>query len=1258
MLFKISPELKKKIIITFIIFLIITVTLLIFYALSTDGSFTAYKPDNCVKSETNNTEVTCGPGRRKYTRQYNPAKFFGKDLSNIDDVVKWENCNLSPCPIDGRFTDWQSIGECKMSASSSASSKTCRASTSSDHGKIEQTRNYIEPQYGGLHKPDKNNLRKWVGCNEAGITLNICTDVDETCSAWTDSSCTCNGGSYTKTRTRTYVPQQNSGRLSNDKDVIDCRKNQSEIVNCDGEAGESRSSGICPRNSSTFDFPTTLFRECTPSKGPNRKKTYTTSYTFPIGGTDLELHNSSFRSIFTSSEISTIKGLQFNANPAVYTKSENGRSVKYTIRRKNINYPYEYTIEKEVPCEDAPYHTLSDIRNYWMAETGCSTDSFDTNAQNKIGFNMEQLQAMETEDTIKSHFSKFKDLKYLYTDSSYAERTYNENSPSMIESCYGSNNLLVIDNNNKAKYLKDNQARSDRLYPRIKFMKITGGIEILRSPNKLLYLFMNENGTLSIKGKKYATYSTKDLEYPIPMSYISSFTYTDINYLEFDKNGNLSYKNNSNTIIWQSNTSDFTADSTAYLELDDYGDLRIKSSNSTIIKDLFYTYFYVDENSRAYLKTTNSTYLNSQGDHTGSILYVKMGFRRDSSHDQIILQNGNWKLIFTALGELQIKHDTPSATITLQYDDARYPQYLEQFIYKNTSLGSTDKYTVTSGTSAIERIVLFNNGCLRYYSDNYTELKVYGTCNSNSTNNTSYLELTTIGNLVYNNGSGSSTTIYDSKKGRWKRNGCFTDDFDANMKSKTNIDNLTNNEEIENALAQYWLSHIITTLEKRTSLENTKMITSNLGDNGFININNNNLGLFQLIYNNNTAKLNKLYGGFAITCIGTNIEILSNYQWKLIFNTNGSLVITGPNNTNAPNTIVNSNTNHRTLKMLKDGRLAIYNDSGTAFWDSTFPDPASLGAYLELTSDGSLYIKSSENKVIKILYDRVRDYFNNSQFYENSPNIVFSDKLGRVFPSIWTDININSIPNDDGVNNEFRGLYKPAADAQWHVSQLNLWNEFTGYKETHDDNNRVMKSNDNNADENTNFRTEADRRQFARDRHTYRLPRGIYGSFDPARTNTVPGYIRISWADGEGDDQGVEWSHHFLIMNRSGINAAFPLYRKPDTKEAFYNDIMIQNLTLVNSLRNYWRTRGGNPATLPGPAIENLIYHDNQCGRNIRNQSNALSLADNKSYKYISGRCPTNQCCSKLGYCGGTKDINDSWCGEANNLMNRMYDGA
>jgi hypothetical protein len=1258
MLFKISPELKKKIIITFIIFLIITVTLLIFYALSTDGSFTAYKPDNCVKSETNNTEVTCGPGRRKYTRQYNPAKFFGKDLSNIDDVVKWENCNLSPCPIDGRFTNWESIGECKMSASSSASSKTCRDATSSDHGKILQTRNYIEPQYGGLHKPDKNILRKWVGCDEAGINLNICTNVDETCSAWTDSSCTCNGVSYKKTRTRTYVANQNNGSVSNEDYVKDCRNIRSEIVNCDGEAGESRSSGICPRNSSTFDFPTTPFRECTPSKGPNRKKTYTTSYTFPIGGTDLELHNSSFRTIFTPEEISTIKSLQFNTTSpslAVYTKLEGNLTVKYTIKRKNINYPHEYTIEKEVPCADAPYHTLSDIRNYWRTETGCSTNDFDINAQNKIGFNMAQLLDMETVAIIKPHFKEFKDLKYLYTDDSFKERTYNENSPSMIESCYGSNGLLVIDNNNKAEYLdKDNQARSDRLYPRIKFMKMTGGIEILRSPNKLLCLFMNENGTLSIKGKKYATYSTQDIEYPINMTYITGSTYTNIHYLEFDKNGNLSYKNNSNNIIWQSNT----ADSTAYLELDNYGDLRIKSSNSTIIKDVFYTYFYVDDNDNSRDKLKNN-YLNNEGDHIGSILYVKMGFRRDSSRDQIILQNGNWKLIFTREGELKIKHDTTNKT-TVTYDNnivVDYPQSIEQFIYKNTSLGSTDKYTVTSGTSAIERIVLFNNGCLRYYSDNYTELKVYGTCNSNSTNNTSYLELTTIGNLVYNNGSGSSTTIYDSKIGRWKRNGCSTNIFDDNMKIITNIDHLHNHEDIENALVQYILEYIIRTLGNRTSLKNTQMITSSFGDDGYININNNNLWAYQIVYNNNTARFNKLYGGFAITCIGNNIEILANYQWKLIFNTNGSLVITGPNNTNAPNTIVNSNTNHRTLKMLKDGRLAIYNDSGTAFWDSTFPDPASPGAYLELTSDGSLYIKSYENKVIKILYDRVRDYFNNSQFYENSPNIVFSDKLGRVFPSNWTDININNIPNDDTTLNAFRGLYKPADDQQWHVSQLNLWNNFTGYVETHDDNNRVMKNEDADAD--VNFRTDYDRRQFARDRHTFRLPRDIYGALNPARTNTVPGYIRISWADGEGDDQHENWSHHFLIMDRPNVtNAAFPLYRKADNKTDFYNDIMIQNLTLVNNLRNYWRTAGGNPATQPTPATENLIYHDNQCGRNIRNQSNALTLADNKSYKYISGRCPTNQCCSKLGYCGGTKDRNDSWCGAENNLMNRMYDGA
>ena len=70
-----------------------------------------------------------------------------------------------------------------------------------------------------------------------------------------------------------------------------------------------------------------------------------------------------------------------------------------------------------------------------------------------------------------------------------------------------------------------------------------------------------------------------------------------------------------------------------------------------------------------------------------------------------------------------------------------------------------------------------------------------------------------------------------------------------------------------------------------------------------------------------------------------------------------------------------------------------------------------------------------------------------------------------------------------------------------------------------------------------------------------------------ARSNYLPGYIRISYVDGTG---GANYTYKFLVSNRGGTywNQAFVVYQKYHNVDTFVNDVFDNHPDLITKINN------------------------------------------------------------------------------------------
>jgi hypothetical protein len=168
-----------------------------------DGKWTQW-------TEWGDCDQECGPGKSKRSRTIEiQPQFGGKPLEGPMEGDK--DCDLGPCPVDCEISDWQKSGICSL---------TCGG------GSQKYTRTILqEAQHGGANCPD--TLSRVEPCNEEGCPVDcVLTDWVED----GDCSKTCGGGKKMEVKTITTAPS-NGGKVcgADLQRQVDCHTQQCPI---------------------------------------------------------------------------------------------------------------------------------------------------------------------------------------------------------------------------------------------------------------------------------------------------------------------------------------------------------------------------------------------------------------------------------------------------------------------------------------------------------------------------------------------------------------------------------------------------------------------------------------------------------------------------------------------------------------------------------------------------------------------------------------------------------------------------------------------------------------------------------------------------------------------------------------------------------------------------------------------------------------------------------------------------------------------
>ena len=537
-----------------------------------DGTYTNWSNyGQCVKSETNTTEITCGTGKKSRTRTYNAPQYNGNHHSDYvvgrtdiqNKLKEWADCThgTTPnCPINGSYSNWISEGQCvKSSAENTAI--TCGS------GVQKRVRTYTQPQHGGAHHSEwiaagtntQNTLVDWTQTCQAE---RLCQSNAASCSDWeNDGLPSCRSGQYQQKQKRTYTPAVDGGaELTNTEDNNLCKTRTllERFVLAKSNPNIVLSEGVCPANGVMTDFSALNNANCTTTTGKTRYQYVVATYTFPTS--DSMSHDTKFTNLgFSNDEINTIKNLTHNNHTDITITGITGNKIEYTIKRTNNTFPNTYEIKKKISCDPVYKFSIAQINTAWKQATGCTQDLTDTIYTTIRTSNTETIDDLRYLDSIETNINpKF---------TAFATSILSTPNTNNITTCYGTGGYVTVNESNKSNY-----TAGTILLPGFKFTATNVAI------------VHNSNYRLLIDGTGKFMYVKLDNWNNILFG--PSYTLSNFGYLVMQHDGNLVIYSNATqpTVLWQSNTG---SNAGAYLELATNGSLMIKKSNGDILKYLY-----------------------------------------------------------------------------------------------------------------------------------------------------------------------------------------------------------------------------------------------------------------------------------------------------------------------------------------------------------------------------------------------------------------------------------------------------------------------------------------------------------------------------------------------------------------------------------------------------------------------------------------------------------------------------------------------
>jgi hypothetical protein len=326
--------------------------------------------------------------------------------------------------------------------------------------------------------------------------------------------------------------------------------------------------------------------------------------------------------------------------------------------------------------------------------------------------------------------------------------------------------------------------------------------------------------------------------------------------------------------------------------------------------------------------------------------------------------------------------------------------------------------------------------------------------------------------------------------------------------------------------------------------------------------------------------------------IHPSIRYKKNYKWtngdfKLDLNNDLHAIIYNKNNerifyTETPN-------NPSGYFILEDnGNLVIYNNLNNRQVKWKSDTMGHTVPYAELTSKGYLILNNHNLNVLKAFPENIIETYLKDKHWKDSPRLLMMSYKNKIWKVKNSDFNnfYNSDNKDFsfGENNNYTSGGKP----------FNGWTiDYSGGNDTHILNYKSIKldniNNYDNEDEGDtpnyngknwtgdNWVTENDKNNFDTNKKNRKFPTKSDGTKADDGANAIPGYFRISrnsFGDIKGEPSNITnryfEANGFITYDATGTadNPAWILFIQTDDKEAYANDIINNNKSLIKNIIN------------------------------------------------------------------------------------------